>query len=227
MGKPKPNSFRNILVRLQGYPKRFFCWLFVEPRIFWIKTLLVLVPLPFILCDGPTEPYFRYTGLYLQIMGIAAVVYEIYLTQKQFGQPGLWSTFETWLGSFPRLRKNVKLVAGAGSVRFSGNAAFVTVSRGDDKQATVDERFHIVHENFDMVRSEIKDLHNTISQKSQEQEKRINAERMERQGLGQSIRDELKEAHTSALHVTAMGAVCLFLGVTFATLSSEISSWLN
>jgi len=43
----------------------------------------------------------------------------------------------------------------------------------------------------------------------------------------QSIREKLEATETGGLHISVMGALWLFVGVTLSTGASEIARWLN
>lgn len=203
-----------------AFLKRLFRWFVIEPRFFWFMSALFAVLLLFI-WSLPSEANVRYAGLFLQVLGISTVAWELNETYKHFGQPGYRKRFLEWLRRFPKSGKHVLGAVGVASGS-SVVQAYLTTWTPDKPGTSIEDRLNDVVKNQERFIDEIQTLRTSTNQRIDQQVRELVAEKKERERQGQSIRDELEQAHTGNLHISMRGLIFLLIGVTLATLSDEI-----
>lgn len=205
--------------------KRVGRWL-AEPRHVWATLFAIAVALAIVITFRQ-EPLIRLTGLVMQWFGIGTVIWGISQTRALFGHPSLAVQAKAWLERHPfRPRRIVMAVGAAEELSFAGRGeAYVTHGAGPD--ATVEARLEALEKN-------IAALHSRISNKAQQLEgeirqatDKISAESHARQTADDDLRKKLEISGTGGLHISAIGAALLFVGVTLSTASVEIANWLK
>ena len=82
--------------------KTVWAWL-AEAWHVWLAVVVIGFALVVSLRPNTPEPVIRLTGLVLQLLGIATVIWGISETRALFGHPSLRSKAKAWLGRFPLL----------------------------------------------------------------------------------------------------------------------------
>src|SRR5687767_2905175 len=80
-------------------------WL-TAARHTWLAVGVTAVALVVSLRPGTSEPVIRLTGLILQLLGIATVIWSISETRALFGHPSIASKVRAYLGRFPLFRRS-------------------------------------------------------------------------------------------------------------------------
>jgi hypothetical protein len=131
--------------------KAVWPWL-AEARHAWLSVAVIAVALVVSLRPHTAEPVIRLTGLVLQLMGIATVIWGISETRTLFGHPSLMRKAKVWLGIFPLLRRNVVIGVGGASLCTSMGKARAYGTHGPGPNPTVDSRLDALEKNVTAIR---------------------------------------------------------------------------
>jgi len=206
---------------------RALCLWLNEPRHFWLAIVVVGAALIFSLRRGATEPEIRITGLILQILGVGTVAWGIRETRVLFGHPTLVDQFRAWRRRFP--------VYGGRTVFGSGNVAMKPASlhaRGYTLASaglnpTTETRVDALEKNVKLIHERIDHTQSEMDQKFRSHASLLEWEAQTRARDDQALREKLEVTETGGLHISAMGALWLFIGITLSTAAPEIAKWLN
>lgn len=206
--------------------KSIFHWL-VEWRYFCLGLLVVAVPAFFGLRCGADEATIRITGMVLQLLGIGTVAWGIHTTRKEFGHPSIFIVWHQRLSRFPFFGKRVvtitadiKLPSMGGTGRGHGS-----VSAGPG--ATIEARVQALEENLQIVHDRVSQTQNEMDQRFRKYSEALKQEEQVREKEDQNIRAKLEATETGGLHISAMGAFWLFVGVIMSTVPVELAKWLK
>jgi hypothetical protein len=202
-------------------------WLFHEPRHFWLCILVCAAAIAVVVRNSHSEPTIRWIGLLLQLFGIVTVAWGIVKTRQFFGMKPLTETFLNWLSRFPFRRRTT--IVGIGAA-VAGNASLS--SRGHsswpiDPTAPLEQRLSTLEKNLPLLHDRITNVQNEFDRTSQLLRDQLRSETAHRELLSEELHARLQTFGTSGLHISAIGAAWLFLGVVLATGSLEIKSFLN
>ncbi len=213
--------------------RQFLCWLkrvvdwMLIPKLFWLSFVtifLICIPLQIF---GASELIFRLSGLVLQCFSILTVIWGIHITRSQFNQPSLTSVVVDWLKRFPTYHKG-KTIMGelSGENSSTGRLEF---KNWDDlhENPTLEDRVHAAEKNLNILRSSIKNMHNRIDEQNQAQNELLKKESSERLQEVSKLRDSILNLGTGGLHISAIGAFWLFVGVVLSTTAPELEKLLN
>lgn len=201
-------------------------WLF-DARLFWLALVVVIASLLFVVHKGVTEPEIRLTGLVLQILGIATVAWGIRETRALFGRPDIFTLARNWIHKAPVYGGRV--VSGSINVTLPGLEAHARgyCSSTATLDATIEERVDVLEKNVKHINNRIDETQTEIDQHSRVQSVALKQEKQERSQQDQELSAKLEVTETGGLHISAIGALWLFVGVSLSTASVEISTWLK
>jgi hypothetical protein len=219
-------TFLTHLRHLYHWLRAILYWLF-DARLFWFAIGVVIVSLLFVVRKGVPEPEVRLTGLALQILGIATVVWGIRETRTLFGRPDIFTLARNWFHKAPVYGGRVLPVSFDVTLpgikgHFSGYVSSTT-----SLDATIEERVDILEKSIKHLNSRIDETQAEIDQNSRAQSTALEQERQERSKQDHTLSVTLEATETGGLHISAMGALWLFVGVTLSTASVEIAAWLK
>lgn len=206
--------------------KRLPRWLW-EARIFWLALSVVIIALVFTLYFCTSESAIRWTGLVLQLLGVGTVAWGLRAARKLFGHLSLAAKARSWLSRFPLHKRNV---IHSSSVIFDGGSVVSIKGHATHKpspDATMEQRLDALERNIDMLHDRISGNEDLSNQKFDKTAKSLEKERQDRSAQDQAISRQLEESSTGGIHISAMGALWLFIGVIFSSGSTEIASWLR
>jgi hypothetical protein len=212
--------------RLQSWLKAVLRWL-VEPRLFWVAVSVVAFAGLLVLRPGVRELEVRVIGLTLEWLGIGTVAYGIRETRKLFGHPSARQLARAWMLRFPRWRRRVVVGAGAGSIGISGASAQMYVWSNVDPAAPLQEQLNAVARNTERLNERLNQLQSEVDKDLLKHSEALQREQESRARADSDLQLRLEAAETGGLHITFMGVVWLFVGVTLSTLSSEIVQLLS
>lgn len=199
-------------------------WLF-DARIFWLTLCVAAGALAFALRKSATEPEIRLTGLALQVLGIATVAWGIRETRSLFGRPDLFTLAKKWIKRVPIYGKRTV----ATSVNLTGVGATLhgsaIVSSTAPPNATVEERISVLEKNIQHLNKRIDETQTEMDQGFRAQSSALEEEKQNRSREDQLLSEKLEATETDGLHISAMGALWLFIGVSLSTASVELSTW--
>lgn len=193
-----------------------------EPRHAWLS--LSIIALALVVALGPlaSEPVIRLTGLVLQVMGIGTVAWGISETRALFGHPSFASRLKEWLARFPLLQKNhVIAVAGIAMGAATGKArAYGTHS---PTSPTIESRIEAIEKNVTAIHERITHTQREMDEEFHKSAEALKREEQLRQESDGAIREKLEATGTGGVHISAIGASWLFVGVVLSTASTEIA----
>jgi hypothetical protein len=197
-----------------------------ELRYAYLAVAYVLLGLSIIYSFGASERSIRFVGGGLQLLGIGTVVWGISVTRKQFGRQPIHMWLYSWLRRFP-------LIPRTGYVRANGIMPSIS-ARGritavftPNSNASVEERLLAIEQGIDTVQNRIGAAEAQIDHEIREAQSKIAVEAKVREGADRQTMSALESASTGGVHVSAIGALWLFVGVLLSTASPELSSWLR
>ena len=210
--------------KLLAWLKSILRWL-GEWRLFCLGFLVVAAPAVFIVFVGAGEAAFRYTGMGLQLLGIGTVAWGIHTTRKEFGHPSIFAAWRKRLDRFPPFGGRV--VTGSAHITLSTMTAS---GRGYSSEVaganpTIDARVQALEENLKLVNDRVSQTQNEMDQEFRKQCDALKQEQQVRSDEDQHIRAKMESTETGGLHISAMGALWLSIGVIMSAIPSELAVW--
>jgi len=213
------SRFHRSLERLRSV----LLWLCV-PRYFWLFIVVLAACAFTIYLAEYSEKAFRYTGLFLQFLGMSVVIYGFFQTAELFGKPTPVKWLRHWISAFPKCRTN--FVHGSGNASMKLNASH---RRTDKVSAPEDDspegRIKALENEMRVAREEISALTNNLYTLQDQLQQSVQKESDERKAAVQHVSTLLDSAQTSGLNLATVGAVWLLIGVFISTVPLELSKW--
>jgi hypothetical protein len=198
-----------------------------EWKYLWIALAVNAIALVVALRPGTGEPVIRLTGLVLQLLGIATVIWGISETRAFFGHPSVGSMAKAWLQRYP-LRGRTIVVSGislsAGTALASGRAH---ATHGAGPTPTTDTRLDALEKNITSIHDRITATERDLEMKLTKAAVALDAEVRTRAAEDVSICKKLETVGTGGVHISAIGASWLFVGVILSTAALEIEKALR
>jgi len=172
--------------------------------------------------QGTDEGVIRITGLVLQVLGIGTVAWGIQETRKLFGYPPFASEVKEWLSKFPLFRRGV-VVGSVGTSNTDSTAkgiGYASYSAG--KNPTPEARLEALERNINVIHDRITAAQKEMDQGLQKATDALKQEQRARQEDETAIRDKLEATGTGGIHISAIGASWLLVGVILSTAAPEI-----
>lgn len=211
-----------LLQRLRAVPR----WL-DEARHLWIALFVVLAAFLIAFRPGTTEPTIRLTGLVLQILGLFTVAWGIAETRALFGHKPFHKLFTEWAARSPLLGRPTHAGGGSAtiSVTASGGSAWGTIGVGPG--STLEQRVEALEKNLPLIHERISGVESSFGAKVQKVADKLSQEERARREEDEVIAKRLESTATGGVHISAIGVVWLFFGVTFSTAGIEIQRLLQ
>jgi len=206
--------------------KAVWPWL-VEGKFVWLSLLVNAIALLIAIRPGAGEPLIRLTGLLLQILGIGTVIWGISETRALFGYPPLIAKAKSWLQRFPLLRRNIVLAASGAAVATAGGKARAYGISGPGDNPTVESRLNALEKNVLAIHQRITETQREIDEEIHRTTDALKQEEEARRREDTEIRKTLEATGTGGVHISAIGASWLFVGITLSTASTEIAALLK
>lgn len=210
----------SLLLWLRGVLR----WI-LEPRLFWIAIAVVLLAVTFALRRGTDEAVIRFVGMALQLLGIGTVVWGIRETRAFFGRPSLFALGKRWFSQFPPLKTRIVHAKGnatLGQVTGTGRGHALSVVAPD---APLDERVRALEANLNQVIKRFDLIANETDEELRKVRETLNQEARTRASEDDQLHHKLEATETGGLHISAMGALWLFVGVIFGSIPAELAKW--
>jgi hypothetical protein len=222
-------SSNNLKVAMQiniTRTKAIWPWL-KEARFAWLSAAVISVALIVSLRPHTSEPTIRLTGLLLQLLGIGTVAWGISETRALFGHPSLASKIFRWLGRFPLRSRSITHSASISSFAFASSkvGGYVTSSAGSNP--TIETRLDALEKNIGLIHNRIGSTEKEMNEQFREVTMALKNEQVERQSEDLTILKKLEATGTGGVHISAIGAAWLFVGVILSTAGLEIAEWLK
>jgi hypothetical protein len=222
----------SILTRIGNWLKDFLRWLFAlwrwlrEPRLVWLTTFILAIA-----AVGAfwlrSEPAFRWTGLGLQLLGIATVAWNIRGTRTLFGRAGTFAGAAQWWNQRPKFRASVAIAVGAGSTAISGGRARLDIWYNADPDAAIEARIDAAEKNLSRLRDRLNEFEQETEKSLARQTNALEQEKQARTSDDKDIREKLEAAQVGGLHISVAGVVWLVGGVIMSTVPGELACLAN
>lgn len=210
--------------------KALLRWLW-EPWPVWLTTLLIAVSLygssqfaawfsrP---VDQLTDTL-RYSGLILQVSGIATIAWGIRGKRKLFRRPSLAERAREWIKRFPDLLRKPEPINVSMSATISGvagmSAAGVLLAGSnslEDRVSRLEKRLKETEARLAGTEQRLHDEVTTLRDAAA-------SEKAAREQADRAILTQLESFSVGELHIEAMGAVWVFVGIVLATIPAELA----
>ena len=203
--------------------KALLPWL-AEARYVWLALAVSIAALVIALRPGTTEPVIRLTGLALQILGIGTVAWGISETRALYGHKPLFAVARGWIERFPLRSRNIVLsAAGIASATAIGRAR-AHVTHGTPLNPTVNDRLDALEKNVGALNDRIGATQKELDEEVSKMKTSISEEARQREQEDQGSRKLIEMTATGGVHISAIGAVWLFVGVTLSSAGVEIAA---
>ena len=206
--------------------KQLWPWL-VEARFAWLSLGVIGVALAVSLRPQTPEPVIRLTGLVLQLLGIGTVIWGISETRVLFGHSSFAAKAKSWFERFPLRRRNIVLAVGAASLSAATCKARGYVTQGPGPNPTVDTRLDALEKNVSLIHERISGTQKEMDEEFRKTAEALKNEEQTRQAEDNAIRAKLEATGTGGVHISAIGASWLFVGVVLSTAGVEIAELLK
>lgn len=206
--------------------KQLWPWL-VEARFAWLTLGVIGAALIVSLRPHTSESVIRLTGLVLQLLGIGTVIWGISETRALFGHPSFAAKAKSWFERFPLRRRNIVLAVGAASLAAATCEARGYVTQGPGSNPTVDTRLDALERNVSLIHERISGIEKEMDEEFRKTAEAIKNEEHQRQTEDNAIRAKLEATGTGGVHISAIGASWLFVGVVLSTAGVEIAELLK
>jgi hypothetical protein len=197
-------------------------WL-ASPHHVWLCLTVTLAALIISFRPNTSEPTIRLTGLVLQLLGVLTVAWGISETRAMFGRPSILSKVKAWLSEAPFLKSQ----HGSGTARASVGGLTVKArgyaTHGAGENPTIESRLLALEENLGIVHQRITGLAQEQDQEFRQLASHIQEERASRIRQVTSVSSRLEKFGTGGVHISAIGAVWLFIGLVLSTAGPELA----
>ncbi len=206
--------------------KAIWPWL-KEAQFAWLTLGVIGIALVVSLRPHTLEPVIRWTGLVLQLLGIGTVAWGISETRTLFGHPSFASKAMGWLSKFPLWNRNITLSASGSSFSTSSASARGYVTSGPGPNPTIETRIDALEKNIGHINERISGTEKEMDEQFRKSKQSLKDEQIARQSEDSSILQKLEATGTGGVHISAIGAAWLFVGVFLSTAGLEIEKWLK
>jgi hypothetical protein len=201
-------------------------WL-AEARYAWLSVAVICAALVISLRPRTTETVIRLTGLSLQLLGIGTVIWGISATRAVFGHPSFGAKTKAWLSRFPLLRRNAVVGVGGASFSAAFGKARAYGTHGPGPNPTIESRLDALEKNVTSLHERISGTQKEMDEEFQKSTDALRREEQSRQAEDHAIRKKLEATGIGGVHISAIGASWLFVGVILSTAAIEISALLR
>lgn len=206
--------------------KQLWPWL-VEARFAWLALGVIGAALMVALRPHTPEPIIRLTGLVLQVLGIGTIIWGISETRALFGHPSFAEKAKSWLERFPLSRRNIVIAVGAGSLAAVTSKARGYTIQGPGQNPTIETRLEALERNVSLIHERISGIEKEMDEEFRKTAEALKNEEQQRHAEDNSIREKLEATGTGGVHISAIGASWLFVGVVLSTSGIEIAEFLK
>jgi hypothetical protein len=205
--------------------KALWPWL-MEAKYAWLALGVIAIALLSSIL-WPSEKVIRYAGLILQLLGIVTVIWGISLTRALFGHPSFAAKVLSWLERFPLRKRTVILGAGAGAVAMISGKARAYQSHTPAENATIEQRLDSLERNIQLIHERITGTEKEMDEEFRKTAEVIKSEAHTREAEDRILHKKLEATGIGGVHISAIGALWLFVGVVLSTAALEISNLLK
>lgn len=202
-------------------------WL-AEARYTWISIGVILLALVISLRPNTPEHIIRLTGLVLQVLGIGTVIWGISETRALFGHPSFASKAKLWLKRFPLLRRNIiHATTGVALASATCKARAHSTHGPTGPNPTIEARIESLERNIVLIHERISGTQKEMDEEFRKSTEALKNEEHARKAEDNQLHEKLEATGTGGMHISAIGASWLFVGVVLSTAAIEIAELLT
>ena len=206
--------------------KAVWTWL-AEARYAWLSVAVIGVALVISLRPHTAEPVIRLTGLGLQLLGVGTVIWGISETRALFGYPSFTSKTKAWLSRFPLLRRYDVLGVWSSTLPAITSKVRAYETHGPGANPTIEARLEALEKNVTSIHERISQTQKEMDEEFQKAADALKHEEQSRQAEDRAIREKLQATGTGGVHISAIGASWLFVGIILSTAAPQIAELLK
>ncbi len=207
---------RNLLC----WPKHALLWL-LKAWLAWLAIavlgLSLVVPLLWI----GTADSLRYSGLFMQLLGLGTVAIGIRDTRRMFGKPSMLELFRRWHRNIPIFGPKVIQMSGSAPLNITESAK-AHVWRGSGKNPTLESRLEAAEANLGELYGRLNRFESESNHEIRKIVSKLRAESAERKEQDRQLHHKIEVASADGLHLAAVGVVWLMAGVILSTIPQEL-----
>jgi hypothetical protein len=211
---------------LLNWLRRLRSWL-LEASLVWIAMLIIAGALALSFRPGSSELHVRIAGMVLQWLGIGTVALGLHKTRQLFERPSFWNLLRNWGARFPRWRG--RIIAGIGTAT-GGSVALSSRGYGwynVDPAASIDERVDALAKNVERLNKHLIQVQTDLDTEGKLRSDALQAEQASRLQADEGLKSRLEATATGGLHISFVGAIWLFVGITLSSLPNELAAILK
>jgi hypothetical protein len=177
---------------------------------------------------GCVEQQVRYSGMFLELSGLALVARDLNKRAHMFKLSRPWDVARGWWDRRPRFRVAQAAafeVSGRGGVVLGGAAVSASVSLGP--APTLEQRVASLEGTVVGLQQQQDKLSGRLDDERRERHSALEAERSEREAGDMQARVSLKRVAGDDLGLEIVGLAWLLLGLVFSNTSQEIAKLLS
>ncbi len=210
--------------RFENWLRAVKAWL-LEARHVLFATIVALAALCVIL--GGNETAIRWAGMVLQLLGIGTVILGIEKTREFFGHPSTIASLWRWLKRFPPLGGRTHTISMDGNMPSMSGSARGYVSARADPNASIESRVEVLEKNIERLHERINTTESEMDSRFRMQKQELKEEKNARESEDQKIFAKLEATKLGGVHISAIGAIWLFVGVILSSIPKELSNWFS
>jgi len=201
--------------------RAYLLWL-AETKYVSLPAAVIIVA--FGVCFGPhtTEKIIRHTGLFLQLAGTATGIWGVLKTRKDWKLPPLQEKVKQWMERRPGRPRSGRFEAVGAGLSIATGAANIRGIYGVGLNPTIENVIESLLKNVENLHNRIDAAQAETLQKFHNLDENINHQEQKRKEETTKIRQELMDSATGGLHISAIGATFLIVGIVLGTASPEI-----
>jgi hypothetical protein len=203
--------------------KAFGPWL-EEGTYLWFALATNLLALLVALRLGASELVIRITGLVLQLLGILSIIWGISVTRALFGYPSLAAKIKAWFQRFPLCRRHIVFAVGRGDFAAITGRARAFVTHGAGPNPTLDARVGALEKNIASIQNQITGVETELDEGFGKVRDEIRREGQTREANEKKLSEKIEASATGGIHISAIGASWLFVGVALSTAAPELAA---
>jgi hypothetical protein len=192
-----------------------------SPRLAWVFVLIVVVSVALVLRGS--EPWVRWCGLLLQLVGVWAVFKELRQAQHRHGL-GFEEWWRKFLQGWPRrsvsLRGDLRGESHAtGELKVSWSITAI------DPSASPEVRLRVLEEHAHRFLKDIDRIEGDVAATRKAALDAVAEEAQKRDQALAVLEAEARAGDEQRIPFSLFGAACLFLGIILGTGSAELIKW--
>lgn len=199
-------------------------WAWFKSQLAAWLTLFGVIGVLVWVCFPHEEKFIRWTGLALQCIGMAVLIYGVEKAFVESGREGVLQTIRAYIAKWPRTvvsEVSVNITLEGDSV----NGSFMSAPFDAPSALTLEAISAAMRQNHERAYTEITRRDIQIEQNRRDLDRRIDREVATVRAALVATRDESARATAITGALTLIGTICLIVGSVLGSLSNEISKF--